>query len=234
MKKENIAIVMAHPDDWERLMGGTAWLLKDRYQLHVFIASRGERGIPPEGRTERPKGKSPIRLDTAEMREAECIKGCEMIGIAPVFLGHTDGDIYASQEACQGLADLLGPLEPVALFTHWALEKPDHSATHQMAVTALHLANLYWAAEVYMPLHECFRYVSPDVNVNISAVREQKLALMQCHSSQLDEKQIESHQEFNSVMGQMAWCESAEGFAVGKAIIDSRWDKKAGALLLDL
>lgn len=235
MKKDNIAIVMAHPDDWERLMGGTAWLLKDKYQLHVFIASKGERGIPREGWGERVAGqKTPISQDTADMREAEVRNGCSMIGVEPVFLGLVDGDIYAGQDACQNLSDMLKPLNPVAMFTHWPMEKPDHSAVSQIARTALHLSGHFWEAELYMCLHECFRYITPDVNVNISAVIDQKRALMECHSSQLDENQLESHLRFNSVMGTMAWCDSAESFAVGKALMATRWDRKAGALLLDI
>ena len=34
--KPNIAIIVAHPDDLAHAMGGTAWLLKDRYKLHAF------------------------------------------------------------------------------------------------------------------------------------------------------------------------------------------------------
>ena len=41
-----IAFVTGHPDDVAFAMGGTAWLLKDKYQLHVFCATRGERGYP--------------------------------------------------------------------------------------------------------------------------------------------------------------------------------------------
>lgn len=40
-----VAFVLAHPDDLDHSMGGTAWMLKDAYDLHVFCATKGEHGI---------------------------------------------------------------------------------------------------------------------------------------------------------------------------------------------
>ena len=39
----NILIITAHPDDWEISMAGTAYLLKDKYHIHVIIDSDGAR-----------------------------------------------------------------------------------------------------------------------------------------------------------------------------------------------
>ncbi len=54
--KPAVAFVVAHPDDVAFLMGGTAWLRKDRYQLHVICASQGERA-----RRGPPANCSPVR-----------------------------------------------------------------------------------------------------------------------------------------------------------------------------
>ena len=46
--KPNVIIVTAHPDDRECAMGGTAYLMKDKYNIHIAIASKGERGLSEE------------------------------------------------------------------------------------------------------------------------------------------------------------------------------------------
>ena len=64
---ESVVFIVAHPDDVANAMGGTAWLLREKYNLHVFCATRGQRGIagktpeeapaasrhPPESTTQR-------------------------------------------------------------------------------------------------------------------------------------------------------------------------------------
>ena len=40
---ENIVFIVAHPDDMAYGMGGTAWLLKEKYNLHILCTTRGEK-----------------------------------------------------------------------------------------------------------------------------------------------------------------------------------------------
>ena len=42
---DSILFIVAHPDDLAFGMGGTALLMKDKFKLHIFCATRGERGM---------------------------------------------------------------------------------------------------------------------------------------------------------------------------------------------
>jgi LmbE family N-acetylglucosaminyl deacetylase len=92
--KPSIVFVVAHPDDLAIIMGGTALLLKDRYQLHVLCASKGERGYPWKG-----VGRlKPINPEIATIRAKEEKAACAMLGANLTFLGQIDGEIFAGRE----------------------------------------------------------------------------------------------------------------------------------------
>jgi hypothetical protein len=69
------------------------WLLKDRYRLHVFCASKGERGYAdPQGRTGLAKPPSEALAATRAAEEAEA---CRLLGAELCFLGQADMAINA-------------------------------------------------------------------------------------------------------------------------------------------
>ncbi len=77
----NMLIITCHPDDWELSMAGTAYLLKDKFNIHVIIASNGDRGNSKE-----PDPKiAALRVEHAN-KSAEKINAQKSIGAIAVIL----------------------------------------------------------------------------------------------------------------------------------------------------
>ena len=103
---ESVLFVFAHPDDAAYGMGGVAWLLKDKFDLHLICATKGERGLQGRSLTE-----------TAAIRDKEEKRECELLGAKLTFLDRIDRELYADAETCQQVADIVRKTAPVALFT---------------------------------------------------------------------------------------------------------------------
>jgi LmbE family N-acetylglucosaminyl deacetylase len=222
--RESVVFVTGHPDDVAFFMGGTAWLLKDRYRLHVLCATRGERGHGPPSE------------EVASIREKEERECCEMLGASLTFLGLNDGAIYAERPVVERVAGMLREIRPVMLFTHGPEAKPAHAAVYMIALQALYLADLFWHVEMYMPLQDGEtrhgRY--SDLYVNVSSVIEHKRAMVACHRSHhKDASSVEHIIEHDRLLGKLAWCDYAEAYMTGLPLMGRRWDRKAGSLLLE-
>lgn len=221
-----IAFVVAHPDDVAFSMGGTAALLKGHYCLHVFCASRGERGYDWKG-----EGPAPPDEKIAAAREEEERASSKLIGAALTFLDQPDGEIFAGAEVCRRVAGHLAEIQPIAVFTHGPLAKPDHAATCQIARHALHLAGIFWETQLYMS--ESLRHAN--VFVNTTGVIEQKKQQVFCHQHHLhDPSYWDQLLQEDRLAGKLAVCEYAEGYLTQRPLVDTRWGRKAGSILLDL
>ena len=230
MSKPAVVCLMAHPDDVTFLMGGTALLLKGKYNLHVVVASRGERGYAWEG-----KGLPPPNPAVAATRSAEEAAACAMLGAELTFLEEPDSEIFAHRAVCDRVAEMLKRLKPAALFTHWPCAKPDHASVWNIAWKALHLADLFWVTETYMGLmagdDRCVP--KPDVYVNIGEVFEQKLKMIALHKSHAEEW-TKILTAYNGMLGKQSWCPYAEAFTTGLPPVGVRWKRRAGSILMDL
>ena len=236
--KKSITIIMTHPDDFERMMGGTAYLLSKKYKVHIICVCKGQRGIPPGEKGGIWKGgKRSVSLETAAVREQESRNAAEMINADITFLDLIDGDIFADCASCEKVALLLKKQNPIAIFAHSPLEKNDHGACSQIAWQGTQLSGLFWDVEYYMFFDQQFNCFNPDIYVNITDVIEIKRKLMQCHKSQLTESDIEEQINLNKSIGVAAWCDYSEGFLSGKALVNQRWNNKkamTGSVLLNL
>lgn len=133
--KESVFFIAAHPDD---LIGaaGAALLLAEsgRYALHVVDLTRGELGL---------SGRGFASEECASLRVEEEKRACAMLGVAPEFLGETDGDAFASRECCGRLAGLFAAASPRAVFTHWPVDRHvDHIICHAVTMKALNMAGI--------------------------------------------------------------------------------------------
>jgi LmbE family N-acetylglucosaminyl deacetylase len=223
--RKPVVFMTGHPDDVAFFMGGTAVLLAKRYQLHVIVATRGEcrDGAPSEA--------------VAATREAEERECCAMLGATVEFLGLNDGFICATRAAVENVAEILKRIRPVALLSHGPQSKPDHAAVCILALQALYKAELFWETEMYMNLQDGEsrhgRYAP--LYVNISSVRDEKRALVACHRSHHpDPSSIEHFMDHDKLIGKLAWCEYAEAFMPGLPLVNERWDRRAGSVLLEL
>ena len=98
-----IVCVGGHPDDPESGCGGTL----SRYAalghaVTVIYLTRGEAGIP---------GKS--HDEAAEIRSAECVAACKILGAKPVFAGQIDGATVVDAKAAESLGRLLSAERPM-------------------------------------------------------------------------------------------------------------------------
>lgn len=131
--KESIVFVAAHPDDTEGF-AGTAFLLREKYDIHVVDVTRGELGLGMPGF----KDGSTAKTRMAEEREA-----CRYLGATPHFLFEKDGFACAGQESVDALAKLLKELNPRAVFMHWPIDShSDHVQATALAVHALQEAGM--------------------------------------------------------------------------------------------
>jgi LmbE family N-acetylglucosaminyl deacetylase len=225
--RRRIVAVVAHPDDFAHSMGGTAILLSRSYDLHVICLSKGERGM---------KGAS--MAQAAAIREQEERQADALAGASVRFLGAIDGDIHAGPEQCARVAEVIREVKPVALFTLWPVNVPDHLMVYAMAIKALHLAGVFYETEVYLSENgiggQTMQF-EPDLYVDITEVVAQKRAMARCHLSQNpDEQAVERVIERNRIRGMMARCDYAEPFKTVMPLANKRWGRTAGSLLLEL
>lgn len=128
MAKDSIVFVGAHPDDSEGF-AGTAFLLRDAYELHIVDLTRGERGLGMAGLKDG---------TTAKIRVKEEEAACRLLGATPHFLCETNGSCHASAAAADMLIELLRMLKPRAVFTHWPVDgHPDHVQATAVVAFAL-------------------------------------------------------------------------------------------------
>jgi LmbE family N-acetylglucosaminyl deacetylase len=230
---DNIAIIVTHPDDWAAGVGGTALLLKDRYRFHVLCMSKGERGYRWDG-----EGRTPPSAELAATREQEERAACAMIGAEPTFLGETDGDVHAGRELSDNVTDILKDLDPVAVFTQWAVEVADHAASYAVAVRAMSNTGFLHSRDFYCM--ECgfggqTNQFVPDLHVDITAVIDQKIEICCQHASQHSRHVWEECIRYQGTLrGKLARCEYAEPFKTYYPLVNRRWGRRSNHLLLNL
>ncbi len=136
--KPRIVFVAAQPDDTEGF-AATAFLLRDKYELHVIDLTHGELGLGRAGL---------LDGSTAATRTREETEACALLGATPHFLAEIDGDAYASGGSVGLLTAILKALRPRAVFTHWPVDA--HQDHVQAAATAIHaLWRLDYQPETY-------------------------------------------------------------------------------------
>jgi LmbE family N-acetylglucosaminyl deacetylase len=225
MSKKSVVFVVAHPDDVAFTFGGTAWILKDKYYLHVVCASKGERGYDCGWKG---KGLQPPRAKTAKIREEEERQSCKLLGANLTFLGEIDGEIGPSKKSCDKVAKLFSRLKPTAVFTHSPFDKKDHSAVFSIAYLAIHQASLFWTTDFYADEAYDLRRISVFMNIDDSI--EGKKKLIACHRSHMKgtvEEEVEKVIARNRLLGRMNLCEYAEGFVTPLPIANKRWGRSA-------
>ncbi len=236
---ENITIIMTHPDDFERMMGGTAYLLSKKYKINIICACKGERGFA-QGEKSMPRNpsiKKDMSFETAKIREQEARNAAAIVNGNITFLDLVDGEIFADKSTCEKVAELIKEQKPIAIFAHSPMEKLDHAACSNIAWQAMLLSGLIWDVEYYMFFDQQYNNFNPDIYVNITDAIEIKRKIMECHDSQLTEEDIEGQILLNKSIGVAAWCDYAEGFLSGKTLVNQRWGNKnttKGSILLNL
>ena len=180
--KLDAVAIAAHPDDAEISLGGTLLTLKSRgLRIGIFDLTRGEMGTRGD----------------AKDRAAEAAAANEVLALdVRENLGLPDGRIPVSVEAREALAALLRKHRPRIVFAHHTQDlHPDHCAAGRLAREAWYLSGLKRLAEqsggpeAARP-NRIFHFMGhvpfePTFVVDIGAVWQQKLRLIQCYHTQL-------------------------------------------------
>ncbi|HHH30780.1 MAG TPA: PIG-L family deacetylase [Polyangiaceae bacterium] len=190
--------LFAHPDDEAYAAAGTlARCATEGARVVVVAATRGEAGVDQRSPT-------PAGPDLAALRSAELAESCRAIGAQPPrFLDLPDGHVRV-EEGASRLAAVLGELAPdvvITLGADGAYGHPDHLATtamlHQVATCRIlhaafprdHFGGVRRRLARHVPLADVgplgIRRVDAHLVVDVSAHRDQKLAAVAAHRSQL-------------------------------------------------
>ena len=173
--KESVFFVGAHPDDTEGY-AATAFLLKERYDVHVVDLTRGELGLGMAGLKDG---------STARRRMAEEAKACAFLGATPHFLDEVDGFACAGEKSVDRLAGLFRQHRPKAVFTHWPVdEHVDHVQCWAVVANALRKSGLEPERYFFEVLLSQTRNFRPIYRVDVSSTISNKVEMLRCYECQ--------------------------------------------------
>lgn len=191
LKKGDVLLIMAHPDDAELGAGGTIakWASQARI-INYIICTSGNKGT-------KNFNLSPHQL--ALIREEEQLEAAKVLGVSGVtFLRYSDGELEPNLYFRSQLSLLIKNFKPQTIITHdpWLHYQihPDHRAVGIATIDAIVSARDH----LFMPEHMIAR-VNPhqplellltrpekaDFIVDISDTMDKKLEAISKHASQL-------------------------------------------------
>ena len=174
-----ILAIGAHSDDMDEFCGGTlALYVRQGHSVAICCLTDG-----------RANGNvSPVEK-LVETRKREFEASAALIGASQTFwLGFPVGRLERSMAARQVLEEIFIQYKPDVIITHPADDyHPDHTATHALVMDA---SQETWSESGYAAILFCeseggLNFI-PDEYVDISAVFDLKLKMMDVHRSQWD------------------------------------------------
>lgn len=192
---ERVLVVVAHPDDIDFGIAGTAAILTDAGS-HVTYAlcTSGEAGIPED-------------MDRGELkmlREEEQRKAAAAVGVTDVrFLGQPDGHLEANLELRKVISRVIRQVKPDVVITQNPERRyerifgshPDHLACAEATISAIYPdarnphAHVELLAEGHEPHAVDWLWITqgrnPNFAVDIAGVMDKKVAALSSHSSQV-------------------------------------------------
>ena len=203
---DSVVFLVAHPDDDTCNSGGLILKMKDKYDVHVICATRGERGVPGASIEE-----------TRAKRMAEHVNALAITGGTVHYLDILDGDMVADETAIARTLQLLKEINPRAVFTHWPMDShPDHSATAELGLKACQR----WGAPAELYYFEAWlgaqtTRFTPDIYVDVTDVWDRKVEAMRQHVCQnANDVLVVYQQAQNRFRGMECNLRYAEGYKV--------------------
>jgi LmbE family N-acetylglucosaminyl deacetylase len=122
-----IVVAGGHPGDPEAGCGGTmARYAQQDHEVTALYLTRGEAGVT--GKTAQ---------QAAEVRSAEALAACKILGARPVFAGQIDGVSESNPARIAEFAKLIAAADPDIVFTQWPVDThPDHRACASLTLGA--------------------------------------------------------------------------------------------------
>jgi len=192
---ERVLVVVAHPDDIDFGIAGTAATLTAAGS-HVTYAlcTSGEAGIPEDM----------DRQELAAMREHEQRLAAKAVGVEDVmFLGQPDGHLEANLELRKVISRVIRQVKPNVVITQNPERRyerifgshPDHLACAEATISAVYPdarnphAHVELVAEGHEPHAVEWVWITsgrePNLAVDITEVMDAKVAALSSHSSQV-------------------------------------------------
>ena len=214
-----------HPDDIEIGAGATvARLSSQKKKISFLICMDGRFGLDYA-----PEGTTPEKL--AEIRKKESLESAERLGVSDVrFLNLSDGGFYDPKELRNGIARVIGEVQPEIVFAPDPAVKSecheDHlnvgEAVRRLAFFApfSEIMAGYGAREAPVQAAAFYMTATPNRFVRISGYTKRQLDAIRCHASQFPEdsdalKQVELYLKIRGILfGLRSRKGRAEGFRV--------------------
>ncbi len=181
----NILAIGAHGDDLELFCGGTLARFAARGDT-VFMC------VVTDGRG-RPKGDMEQII---AIRKAEHAASAAVIGAKQVWMGLPDGGLWFDEPTRHVFVEVIRECQPDLIITHPADDyHPDHKTTSRLIMDAAQIARTANYPSRFAP-HRAIVPVAfmeaelgigfiPEEYVDIADVWDKKLAMLDCHKSQL-------------------------------------------------
>ena len=193
---ERVLVVVAHPDDIDFGIAGTAAVLvAGGSHVTYALCTSGEAGIPEDM----------DRNELAELREREQRAAAAAVGVTDVrFLGQPDGHLEANLELRKVISRVIREVKPDVVITQNPERRyerifashPDHLACAEATISAVYPdarnphAHVELLAEGHEPHAVDWVWITqgrePNLAVDISGVIDQKVAALSSHSSQVE------------------------------------------------
>ncbi|MDB2392075.1 PIG-L family deacetylase [Acidimicrobiaceae bacterium] len=193
---ERVLVVVAHPDDIDFGIAGTAAVLTAAgSQVTYALLTSGEAGIPDDM----------DRDELAAMREREQRAAAAVVGVTDVrFLGQPDGHLEANLELRKVISRVIRQVKPDVVITQSPERRyerifashPDHLACGEATISAIYPdarnphAHVDLLTEGHGPHSVEWVWIvqgrDPNLSVNITDVMDKKVAALSSHTSQVE------------------------------------------------
>lgn len=204
-EKRKILVVGAHPDDPETGCGGTMILLsRAGHEVVSVYLTRGEAGI--NGKTYK---------QAAQIRTAEALKACKIMGARAEFLNQIDGNTEITPKRYTEMHDFIRKENPDVVLTHWPIDgHRDHRICSVLVYDAWLKMNRSFELYYYeVESGQQTQMFTPTDFVNIDSVVEEKHRACNCHVSQnMEEIYSLYHDQMERFRGLQNHCKFAEAF----------------------
>lgn len=230
MMPHTILSILAHPDDAEFLCAGTLLRLRRDHggEVHIATMTPGDCGSAVHS-----------ALEIAHLRRAEGAAAARLMGAQYHCLEERDLRIFYNEPTLEKVTRLLRRVRPTIVLTHspadymldhemtsvlvraaaFGAPIPNFLAERDLGAPLPHIPHLYYCdpIEGKDPLG---REVPPQFCIDISAVLEDKLAMLACHASQREwlrqhhgmDQYLQACRDWGAHRGQAHGVAYAEGF----------------------
>lgn len=206
-KKLTVVVFGGHPDDPESAAGG----------LIALLTRDGHKVISAYGTAFRGKRKFFDRPE-AEVRRAEGVAACKVLGASPKFFDYSHEGLFADRETVEEISAWLDEVKPDIVIVHWPLDMhPNHHVVNSLVWQCYRREggwNLYFFEVMTGTQSIAFR---PDLYLDIGGVREIKREALMMHKSQGPEEIWAAHETMHRRRGDECGVTFAEAYSLVEA-----------------